>query len=165
MKTLSLLQPWASLLIWSVKKYETRSWATRYRGQLAIHASARRMPRDIEEEFPGELIRLVLDLTAGRGIATLPLGAVLGTVVLRNVFGTGYDGALPVIRSGHLPFNVPPIEAACGNYEEGRFAWECGYPREFLNPVPAKGSLGLWDWEPPADLESLYIPSAPRRVS
>lgn len=39
-KTLTLLQPWASLVACGAKKIETRSWATKYRGPLAIHAAA-----------------------------------------------------------------------------------------------------------------------------
>ncbi len=44
MKALSLHQPWASLIAEGVKTIETRSWATKYRGPLGIHASKRRPP-------------------------------------------------------------------------------------------------------------------------
>ena len=39
MKAITLWQPWASLIACGAKKYETRSWATRYRGPIAIHAA------------------------------------------------------------------------------------------------------------------------------
>lgn len=38
MKALTLHQPWASLIAVGVKRIETRSWSTSYRGPLAIHA-------------------------------------------------------------------------------------------------------------------------------
>jgi ASCH domain len=38
-QALSLHQPWASLVALGVKKIETRSWSTRYRGPLLIHAA------------------------------------------------------------------------------------------------------------------------------
>ena len=41
MKALSLRQPWASLIANGHKTIETRTWRTRYRGPLAIHASMR----------------------------------------------------------------------------------------------------------------------------
>ena len=41
MKALTLRQPWASLIADGRKTIETRTWRTRYRGPLAIHASAR----------------------------------------------------------------------------------------------------------------------------
>ncbi len=44
MRALSLHQPWASLIAEGVKTIETRSWATKYRGPLAIHAAKRRPP-------------------------------------------------------------------------------------------------------------------------
>lgn len=39
MKALTLHQPWASLIATGAKTLETRSWPTRYRGPLAIHAA------------------------------------------------------------------------------------------------------------------------------
>lgn len=42
MKCLTLHQPYATLLGLSVKRIETRSWSTRYRGPLAIHAGKRK---------------------------------------------------------------------------------------------------------------------------
>jgi hypothetical protein len=40
MKVISILQPWATLIVSGHKKIETRSWNTSYRGPLLIHASA-----------------------------------------------------------------------------------------------------------------------------
>jgi len=39
MKAISLLQPWATLVVTGVKTIETRSWGTKYRGPILIHAS------------------------------------------------------------------------------------------------------------------------------
>lgn len=48
MKAISLWQPWATLFATEIKKYETRSWATNYRGPIAIHAAKRRPPKQGE---------------------------------------------------------------------------------------------------------------------
>ncbi len=40
MTCLTLTQPWATLVAIGAKCIETRSWSTRYRGPLAIHAAA-----------------------------------------------------------------------------------------------------------------------------
>jgi hypothetical protein len=45
MKALSLIQPWASLIVLGEKRIETRSWPTRHRGHLAIHAN-KNLPDD-----------------------------------------------------------------------------------------------------------------------
>lgn len=39
MKVLSMIQPWATLLVQGETLYETRSWKTRYRGPLAFWGS------------------------------------------------------------------------------------------------------------------------------
>jgi hypothetical protein len=39
MKAISIRQPWAALIVAGIKDIENRSWPTKYRGQLLIHAS------------------------------------------------------------------------------------------------------------------------------
>lgn len=38
MKALTIKQPWATLIMQGTKKVENRTWATRYRGELVVHA-------------------------------------------------------------------------------------------------------------------------------
>ena len=38
MKVLTIKEPWASLIVNGYKKYEFRSWKTKYRGKILIHA-------------------------------------------------------------------------------------------------------------------------------
>lgn len=38
MKTITISQPWASLIAQGIKCVENRTWATKYRGDLLIHA-------------------------------------------------------------------------------------------------------------------------------
>lgn len=66
---LSVQQPWASLLVSGVKDVENRTWRTKYRGWLFVHASARpdRYAADVADEH---------HLTGA------PLGVVLGAVRL-----------------------------------------------------------------------------------
>ncbi len=53
MKAITLWQPWASLIAIGAKKIETRSWATKYRGPLAIHAAIKAVekPLYIDQRF------------------------------------------------------------------------------------------------------------------
>ena len=39
-KVLTLKQPWATLVAEGIKIYEFRSWKTKYRGKVLIHAGA-----------------------------------------------------------------------------------------------------------------------------
>ena len=43
MKVLSLMEPWASLIKEKQKVIETRSWNTKYRGELYIHSSLKKI--------------------------------------------------------------------------------------------------------------------------
>jgi hypothetical protein len=100
MKALSLWQPWATLVALGVKKLETRSWSTTYRGPLAIHATAT-MPkgmdgtagmigdysvdRDGRSEPWYVLDRRDVGASHYQLPIYLPLGAVVATCVLSDV--------------------------------------------------------------------------------
>jgi hypothetical protein len=69
MKIISIRQPWASLIVSSLKDVENRTWPTRYRGPGLIHASQRADNLNSEE----------IELRFGvRPPAELPLGGVAG---------------------------------------------------------------------------------------
>jgi hypothetical protein len=139
MKALTLTQPWATLVAVGAKQYETRSWSTRYRGPLAIHAA---------KGFPGWAKTACLDepfysvLTADRGetqALRLPLGMVVAVAVLAEV--------LPVGPGRLFPAQLSDRERAFGDYSDGRYAWVLRDIEPLPQPVPAKGALGLWDWQ------------------
>lgn len=49
MKVLSLTEPFATLICEKKKRIETRSWKTHYRGELYIHASITKIPKEYKE--------------------------------------------------------------------------------------------------------------------
>jgi hypothetical protein len=49
MKTITIRQPWAWLIVTGKKGIENRSWRTHYRGKLLIHAAARFDDCSLEE--------------------------------------------------------------------------------------------------------------------
>ncbi len=132
LKCLSLMQPWATLLAHGLKTYETRSWSTRHRGPLLIHAS-RRFPeaaRDLCTQSP------YIDALRAAGYTSpldLPRGAIIGVVTIAEV----------------LPIPLPPgrltdIERAFGDYSPNRYAWRCTSPCTCL-PIKTGGRLGIFD--------------------
>lgn len=164
-KTLTLTQPYASLIVWGEKWLETRSWSTTYRSPLAIHA-AKAIPGDLMERMKDEC----LDARGWFWAAfqrnfiayptALPRGAVIGTVQLvdcvpvERVHVVGDDGiVLSTTRSGDYLSNLQ--DEAFGDFSPGRFAWVLEQPVRFAEPIPARGALGLWDWQPPQDLEGV----------
>ena len=71
MKAITLWQPWASLIVYGHKHIETRSWPTKYRGWLGIHASQKLVIPD-DPGFVEQMERAI-----GNPL-TLPRGAVVG---------------------------------------------------------------------------------------
>jgi hypothetical protein len=84
MKAITVWQPWAALLACCAKKYETRSWATNYRGPIAIHAAKK--PFNTDPYFDRELYHFAdaLGLPDIYSFDTLPLGCVIATAELVN---------------------------------------------------------------------------------
>lgn len=127
MRAISLTEPYASLIAVGAKRIETRSWMSRYRGPLAIHA-AKSVDEASVEVFAGfasmEKYRIDWD--------NLPSGAIVAVVELLD--------CERITRE-----NAPPIpELVFGDYDPGRWAWKLGEPRRLVEPVPCRGALGLW---------------------
>lgn len=153
MKALTLWQPWASLVALEQKRIETRGWATRYRGELAIHSAARLPPKWLgasrhQPEFRDALAdifncRRDCDGRSGYhvddAILELPYGKVLCTVRLSDIVETGGMDTEPSI--------IGERERLFGNYEPGRYAWYLDMIGMFVPPIPAKGNRMLWNWD------------------
>ena len=69
MKVLTIKQPWATLIMQGNKSYEFRSWQTKYRGDLLIHAG-----KGIDKEAMKRLAKYIPK--------ELPVGKILGKVTL-----------------------------------------------------------------------------------
>lgn len=150
MKALSLCQPWATLAILGYKKYETRSWATSYRGPLAIHASKGLGPvggiEGLKRDVALSSYKRDALVSAGyQEAAALPLGAVLGETELTAVFQIYADYLEDVITRERRPL-PDERERAFGDYTPGRFALRLASARAYPEPIPARGALGLWTW-------------------
>lgn len=146
-KALTLWQPWATLVVLGAKVFETRSWNTKYRGELFIHAGKRfdYQHRKLAESYPfNQYIKNVDDL---------PLGKVIGRVELIATYtsqqaGFGDDTMKPVLPSV-LGREQAAIEWQFGDYSPGRYAWQ------FKNAVPFQekdwiemsGGLSLWNFD------------------
>lgn len=132
MKALSLLQPWASLVVMGHKRIETRGWNTPYRGPLLIHASKGKAGKALAAEPP--FTRYIPHFDA------LPFGAIIGQVTLVDVVRISSEDWLDAgLEKATLE------ERAFGDYRAGRWAWMLEDAVAFAEPIPAKGSLGLWD--------------------
>lgn len=116
MKCLTFIQPWASLIVDGRKLIETRSWPTKYRGTIGIHAG---MTPD-----KAACVRF------GYEPATIPRGVVLCTAV--------------VIDCVRFPSPLARPDPY-GDFTAGRYGWILGKVMPLTYPLHVKGALGLWN--------------------
>lgn len=129
MKVLSLTEPYATLIKDGVKKIETRSWKTNYRGKLYIHASSTKMTK--ESKNNKELMDLVGDrlLNYGKIICECEL---VDCVLMTDEF-------VREIKNNKNEFIT-------GEYSKGRYAWILKNVKVLDEEIVAKGQLGIWNY-------------------
>lgn len=137
MKAISLLQPWASLVVMGIKTIETRNWGTGYRGPILIHASQGKAGSLFACEPPFK--NYIPDFKR------LPYGAIIGRATISDVIRME-NIDLPEELINRLTME----ERAFGDYSHGRFAWLLETPEQFVNPIPARGTLSIWEY--PGDI-------------
>ena len=150
MKAITLWQPWASLLACGAKQFETRSWATSYRGPIAIHAAAKK-PSTIWEAITGiiDAVRAALGIIDPDG---LPRGAVIATADLVGCYRMAIDPkthriALYDSHGNQRSVSICSKEILFGDWTPGRYAWEFANMQMLSEPIPAKGGQRIWSWE------------------
>jgi hypothetical protein len=119
---LSVRQPWAELILRGRKTIEVRTWPTRHRGELWLHAGVR-VDREALDRF-------------GLITENLAFGAIIGRCELYDcVEFTVYSWEL--WRSQHL--NAGPLNKRL-------YAWFLRSTSR-VHPMPLKGRLGLMSFE------------------
>ncbi len=119
-----------------MKLVENRTWSTKHRGRLVIHAGKSR------GWINGPLLLngTEVELDYGLPIASLTLGAVLGEVQLVDCVtresiraGTHYEKYPWMLSHEHV---------------EGPWCWILADVKRYIVPVPWTGSQGLFDIDP-----------------
>ena len=127
MKVLSIKEPFATLVKDDVKIYETRSWKTNYRGEIYIHASkAMSKSENVEKAMP----YLKSELNPG---------CILCKCNLVDCIYMTKDFIQRIKNDTN--------ESDYGRYEVGRYAWKLELIEVLEEPIPAKGKLGIWNYE------------------
>ena len=134
MKALTVLQPWAQLLILGAKKYEIRSWKTKHRGPLLIHAG-RTFSEEARALCAVEPFRSALARAGIKAASDLPRRVLLGSVTLEDCLPTDQV----------LYENADERELAIGDFRPGNWAWRMTNPLQLPAPIPYKGVLGIFD--------------------
>lgn len=148
MKAITMTQPWASLLAAGANRIETRSWATNYRGPLAIHAAL---------GFPKYAAALCSQspyaealAAAGYQAADLPRGQIIGVGTLVDVLRCDASTERTVSLQSKAGV-FPPDEVAFGDFSEGRCGFVMAGMQRLATPIPVRGMLGIWNL--PSEIE------------
>lgn len=139
MRALTLHQPIASALALGLKKFETRSWSTAYRGPICIHAALDSGPeRRAAWAAMHADDRAVFAAAGYHFLKALPLMQPVAVAELFDV--------VPV-EAEELT-GLPSVERRWGDYRPGRFAWLLRDIRPVTTswPVAVSGYQGLWHW-------------------
>jgi hypothetical protein len=157
--SLSLLQPWATLFVHSLKKVETRPWKTSHRGPLWIHATTNfpKMAQKLclESPFREALMSIGYPDPCIYPVAeTLPRGAIIGLLSLADCFPITSRVQSHRVSSGLgmedvvIPPGQETWEYQFGNYEKGRYAWVQNASLCLKEPIPVSGGQRIWHWNP-----------------
>ncbi len=125
MKVLTIKEPWASLIINGYKKYEFRSWKTKYRGKILIHAGMS-LEKDAAKRFSEYNLEYYK-------------GAIIGEATITDciLVDTKFNEELRKIN---------PLVYARSNHVE-TYAWKLENIKKYDKPIYIKGKLGLWNYE------------------
>jgi ASCH domain. len=155
-RAITLTQPYATLIAIGAKHIETRSWATSYRGPLAIHAGKGLSPvggraglYDLAFSDPDGYFYPALHQTNVFCIDDLPRGAIVATCDLVDCVPTTYVKTVKVLHYERqkLQWLWTVEEKAFGDYADGRWAWLLANITPLAEPIPARGALSLWTWD------------------
>lgn len=142
MKTISIKQPWASLIVEGVKDIENRTRPTKFRGRVLIHSSAKSVNLGIYHNDPftrTQWAYMNIDdrISAkckGDSLKLLPKSVILGTVEIVDCV-INHESIWADKTSELFLLNNKAI-----------YNWVLANPIKFPEPIPAKGKLSFWDY-------------------
>ena len=127
MKAITIKQPFASMIAAGIKEYEFRTWKTKYRGALLIHAG-----KGVDKKAMKKFEDYGLEY---------PSGCIIAKVNLTDCIKV--DDELRVV----LKEKNPSVYSSVVKHTE----WE-GYAFkledvEKIEPIPVNGKLSIWDYD------------------
>lgn len=127
MKTITIKQPFATLIAEGLKEYEFRAWKTKYRGNVLIHAG-----KSIDKEAMSRFSYLNLDYPTGCIIAKANITDCIEVDnKMRNALRKKDD------RVYHGVINNPSWRGYGFKLEDIKK----------INPIQVKGQLSLWEYD------------------
>ncbi|MBQ2639926.1 MAG: ASCH domain-containing protein [Bacilli bacterium] len=123
MKTLTIKQPYASLIVNNHKKYEFRSWKTNYRGKILIHAGLSK------DKNINKFDNYNLDYIYG---AIIGEAEIIDCILVDEVFNN------KLCKEDKIIYGSDHID---------EYAWKLENIKKYDKPIYVKGKLGLWNYD------------------
>lgn len=124
MKVITLKQPWATLVVKGLKKYEFRSWKYNYRGEILIHAG-----QGIDKEAMKRLKDLNLEY---------PSKKIIGKVTIEDCLKLDKEINKQISQENPLIY---------GTKERTGYAWKLKDSKEINIDKTIPGKQGIWNYE------------------
>lgn len=124
MKVLTIKEPWATLIIKGYKKYEFRSWKTKYRGKILIHAGL-----SIDKNNVSKFNNYNLEYSQGQ---------IIGEAKLVDCILVDESLQKELQEKNLLVY---------GNNNIGKYAWKLENVVKYDKKEKIKGKLGLWNYD------------------
>lgn len=127
MKAITIKQPWATLIAEGYKEYEFRTWKTKYRGDILIHAG-----KGIDKKAMERFKHLHLEYPVGQIIAK---ATITDCIYVSEEFAQKMYKKDPVVYQGLIDK---------GNWDGYGIQLE---NIEKIEPITVNGKLSLWDYD------------------
>ena len=122
MKVLTIKNPWATLIINGYKKYEFRSWKTKYRGKILIHTSI-----NPDKKFINKFKNL-----------DYQNGYIIGEADIVDCIEMTKELENKLIKENRKVYGIAK--------DRSGYAWKLENIKKYTKPIPIKGKLGLWEY-------------------
>ena len=140
MKTITVKQPWASLIVEGIKDIENRTWKTNLRGRVLIHAGMSKTTGLIVRYLNTEQHKAFRERFGFSGLDFLePKGAIIGSVEIVDC--VEYHKSIWAEKS------IDIYDQFSLDRHEAIYNWVLANPIKFDKPIPCKGKLSFWDYQ------------------
>jgi len=126
MKVITIKQPWATLIAEGYKEYEFRTWRTKYRGEILIHAG-----KGVDKKALPRFEHLNLDY---------PSGVIIAKANLTDCVEVSEEFRKKMKEKDELVYRGIQDRSWNG------FGFKLENVKE-IEPIPINGKLSLWDYE------------------
>lgn len=127
MKTITIKQPYASLIAAGIKKYEFRTWKSNYRGKLLIHAG-KGIDKRAMEKFKNYNLEY-------------PAGCIIAICDMVDCVKIDEETREMLLKENELVYGKAAMDKSFDGY---------GFRLEnvkMIEEIPVKGALSFWEYD------------------